>query len=137
MGVVKTVKAFLPLLRERAPGSHLANPVSLRGLVPTQGFGDQTLPEFAQAAEASDESLVAIDPMNPRRLLVSFEARSPGDCMRVLTMMSPVPEPSSALLIGLGLAALTVRRQSRLLFRRRGSLPQKIEVMHQNAGPIR
>jgi hypothetical protein len=56
--------------------------------------------------------VVEIDPTNPRRLLVDFTAHTPGDYVRVLTMESVVPEPSTSLLIGLGLAGLSVRRRS-------------------------
>ena len=38
LGVVKTVKAFLPLLRERAPDAHIVNTASLGGLISTEGF---------------------------------------------------------------------------------------------------
>jgi NAD(P)-dependent dehydrogenase (short-subunit alcohol dehydrogenase family) len=38
MGVVKTVKAFLPLLRECAPDAHIVNTASLGGLIATEGF---------------------------------------------------------------------------------------------------
>ncbi|MBW2390490.1 MAG: SDR family NAD(P)-dependent oxidoreductase [Deltaproteobacteria bacterium] len=38
LGVVKTVKAFLPLLRERAPDAHIVNTASLGGLMATEGF---------------------------------------------------------------------------------------------------
>jgi len=38
LGVVKTVKAFLPQLRERAPDAHIVNTASLGGLIATEGF---------------------------------------------------------------------------------------------------
>lgn len=52
---------------------------------------------------------VMIDPLDPRRLLIDFTAHTPGDYVRVLTSESIVPEPSTALLLGLGLAALGAR----------------------------
>ena len=38
MGVVKTVNAFLPLLRASAPDAHVVNTASLGGLMSTEGF---------------------------------------------------------------------------------------------------
>jgi len=38
MGVVKTVNAFLPALRARAPDAHIVNTASLGGLIATEGF---------------------------------------------------------------------------------------------------
>jgi NAD(P)-dependent dehydrogenase (short-subunit alcohol dehydrogenase family) len=38
LGVVKTVKAFLPLLRSSAPDAHIVNTASLGGLMSTEGF---------------------------------------------------------------------------------------------------
>jgi NAD(P)-dependent dehydrogenase (short-subunit alcohol dehydrogenase family) len=38
LGVVKTVKAFLPLLRQSAPEAHIVNTASLGGLIATEGF---------------------------------------------------------------------------------------------------
>ncbi len=38
LGVVKTVKAFLPMLRESAPDAHIVNTASLGGLIATEGF---------------------------------------------------------------------------------------------------
>lgn len=38
LGVVKTVKAFLPLLRASAPDAHIVNTASLGGLMATEGF---------------------------------------------------------------------------------------------------
>ena len=38
MGVVKTVNAFLPLLRQSAPDAHVVNTASLGGLISTEGF---------------------------------------------------------------------------------------------------
>jgi NAD(P)-dependent dehydrogenase (short-subunit alcohol dehydrogenase family) len=38
LGIVKTVDAFLPLLRESAPGAHIVNTASLGGLMATEGF---------------------------------------------------------------------------------------------------
>ncbi|MGH0033124.1 MAG: SDR family NAD(P)-dependent oxidoreductase [Myxococcota bacterium] len=38
LGVVKTVKAFLPLLRRSAPDAHVVNTASLGGLIATEGF---------------------------------------------------------------------------------------------------
>ena len=38
MGVVKTVNAFLPLLRKSAPDAHIVNTASLGGLISTEGF---------------------------------------------------------------------------------------------------
>jgi len=38
--------------------------------------------------------------------LIDFSASTPGDYVRVLTMESPVPEPSTAVLFGIGLAGL-------------------------------
>ncbi len=38
LGVVKTVNAFLPLLRARAPDAHVVNTASLGGLIATEGF---------------------------------------------------------------------------------------------------
>ena len=38
MGVVKTVNAFLPLLRKSAPDAHVVNTASLGGLMSTEGF---------------------------------------------------------------------------------------------------
>jgi NAD(P)-dependent dehydrogenase (short-subunit alcohol dehydrogenase family) len=38
LGVVKTVGAFLPLLRERAPEAHIVNTASLGGLIATGGL---------------------------------------------------------------------------------------------------
>jgi NAD(P)-dependent dehydrogenase (short-subunit alcohol dehydrogenase family) len=38
LGVVKTVNAFLPLLRQRAPGVHIVNTASLGGIMSTEGF---------------------------------------------------------------------------------------------------
>ena len=54
---------------------------------------------------------VMIDSLNPRRLLIDFTAHTPGDYVRVLTSESIVPEPSTALLMGLGLAGLASRRR--------------------------
>jgi NAD(P)-dependent dehydrogenase (short-subunit alcohol dehydrogenase family) len=38
LGVVKTVKAFLPALRASAPDAHIVNTASLGGLMATEGF---------------------------------------------------------------------------------------------------
>lgn len=38
LGVVKTVDAFLPLLRKSAPDAHVVNTASLGGLIATEGF---------------------------------------------------------------------------------------------------
>jgi NAD(P)-dependent dehydrogenase (short-subunit alcohol dehydrogenase family) len=38
LGVVKTTKAFLPLLRASAPDAHIVNTASLGGLMSTEGF---------------------------------------------------------------------------------------------------
>jgi len=54
--------------------------------------------------EPSDS--VSIDPLNANRLLIDFSASTPGDYVRVLTMESPIPEPSTAVLFGIGLAGL-------------------------------
>ena len=45
-------------------------------------------------------------PTRANRLLIDFSASTPGDYVRVLTMESPVPEPSTAVLFGIGLAGL-------------------------------
>jgi len=49
LGVVKTVKAFLPLLRESAPDAHIVNTASLGGLIATGGFpiGAYTASKYA------------------------------------------------------------------------------------------
>lgn len=57
---------------------------------------------------------VSIDPTNPRRLLVDFTAGTPGDYVRVLTMESVIPEPSTGLLVSTGLLGLAARRRRTL-----------------------
>jgi len=49
MGVVKTVQAFLPALRESAPDAHIVNTASLGGLIAVEGFpiGAYTASKYA------------------------------------------------------------------------------------------
>ena len=58
---------------------------------------------------------VAIDGSDPRRLLVSWVAGTPGDYIRVLTMESPsanqIPEPATISLFGLGLLGFGLARR--------------------------
>ena len=43
LGVVKTVKAFLPMLRKSAPDAHIVNTASIGGLMSAEGFPNRRL----------------------------------------------------------------------------------------------
>ncbi len=105
LGVVKTVKAFLPLLRESAPDAHIVNTASLGGLISTGGFpiGAYTASKYAcvgfsemlraeLAAEGIGVSVLCPSVVTSDLIATSTQNRPEGFGEQVIPEFTPAPD---------------------------------------------
>ncbi len=101
-----------PILAVLADGQAIADTTSALGI-------DTTTYTFAPALgfETGNSDIAVIASGNPNRLLIQSAAISPGDHVRVLTGVIPIPEPHGVVLVGLALIlgfSLTQQRRERV-----------------------